>query len=66
MVPPGRHRPFHWGYARTCSGSFGLCESEAAVNTDAVTPFQAFLPAKTRNRRPNDAFFPVIMTSISR
>ena len=36
------------------------------VASSAVQPFKAFLPAKRRNRRLNDVFFPVIMTSNSR
>lgn len=45
---------------------FGLRVSEAGFNTGGVTPFKAFPPVKARNRRLNDAFFYVMMTSNSR
>jgi hypothetical protein len=46
---------------------FGLARSRRGrYNRLFVTPAKAFPPAKTRNRRPNDAFFPLIMTSNSR
>ena len=46
---------------------FGLARSRCGgYNGLVVTPAKASPPAKPRNRRPNDACFPLIMTSNSR